>query len=335
MKIHQLLCASLSIVLMTGCAVSPVKPLYPAEAAKLNSIDVRISAPKEALSVEQLVSATTVAPVGPGVYGSAGILGAVIGAVIVDAIITAQAKKNADALRLQLAGLSDQVAGVDYAAMLRADLQPALIAASAGKVRAVNLSTKPLTASEMAEAARASIHDATLFLDVSQAFSNGGVAHVGAQANGGPGMSLGIRAKVLLVSNSGHELLKDTIVFSTPRSADASNEARVTWWRDNERYVHLLKRSGPAIYVGLNEVLFAKPRYSDEAAFNREWEADKQLTSQQRVARVEALLNRFEACDDFYMTPVAQTRFEAVRTQPTGELRVGLVCTSAETATLR
>lgn len=323
-KILTLLC----VAGLAGCAISPVKPLYPAEAAKIKTVDVRVSAPKEALSVQQLISATTVTPTGPA-YGGAGLLGAIIGAAIADAIINTQHKKNADMLRLQLAGLSDQVATLDYGATVSGDLSGRLKAMAPGKITSVRRLDKPLVGQAMADAAKTTKADAVLFVDISHSFSNGGIVRPGAAALPTSGMSLGIRANVVMHARDGTLLAKDSYVFVTPRSADAANEARVTWWRDNERYKELLLRTGPAFATALTEQIFGQPAYASEAQFNAQREADKKLTVQERNNRATATLVRFHACDDFYKTPLESTRFETYRSEAEGALRIGLVCNAA------
>lgn len=325
-KILSLVCA----LQLAGCAVSPVKPLYPSEAAKLKTIDLRISAPKEALSVQQLISATTVVNTGPA-YGGAGILGAVIGAIIVDAIVNAENKKNADALRLELAGLNDQVAGMDYGSLVSKNLDNDLRKVAGDRIVAVSQG-KILDKQGMIAAAKASSSDAVLFVDINHAFANAGPVRPGTASAIG-GMNLGVNARVTLLSKGGEELVKDSYVFVTPQSADATNEARVTWWRDNDRYKQLLMRSGAAFATGLNEQVFGNPVYADAAQFEQRREADKKLTNEERTKRNLHVLARFRSCDDFHLVPLENTRFETHRADAVSPLRIGLVCDNAKVAT--
>ena len=328
-SLSKLLCAVAATGWLAGCAVSPVKPIYPAEVARLAKVELWVTAPKEALSVEQMVTATTVQPMGPGAYSGAGILGAVIASVVVDMIVNEQAKKNADALRLDLAALSDQVLTVDYSAMVVKHLEGEF-ASGEGKVSTV-LAQKPLGPAEQKDAATVSAADAILFVDVTRAFTNGGppVRYLPPPA---PGMHLGIKASVTMVSRQGEVLLKDTIVFEPPLSAGSTKEERVAWWRENNRYRHLLERSGIALGMALRQQLFGQTGYANEAAFNAQRDADVKEERAAQEQRVLATLRRFRNCDDFYKVPLTQTRFELYRTAAEGPLVVGMTCGAGQSA---
>jgi len=253
--------------------------------------------------VEQLTSQTIVNPVGHGAYSGAGILGAAIGAAIADSIVAAQAKKKAETLRLQLAGLVDQVRGVDYFSLVVRNLQTGL-GGDRVRITAVR-ETPPAPPSGQAEIARAANADATLFVNIEHTFLN----NASGSADGG--INTSFRARVALVGRDGKELLKDSIVFIAPRSADAGNDARVTWWRDQARYRALLERSGYAFAAGINE-LMVQARYASDGDFNAA------RSQKDNADTTKAVVARFHACDGFQRIAAPDTRFETYRSEPTG-----------------
>lgn len=322
----KLLCALVATACLAGCAFSPVKPLYPSEAARLSKIELRVAAPKEAMSVDQLVNATVVYP-SSGVYAAPGLLPTVIAAGIAGAIVQVQLNKNADELRPHLTAISNQVAGVDYSLLVGKRLEEEFASAGTGRVSTV-LVEKALTPAERSNSAKASGADAILFVDVTRSFTNG-VSQSRLLPVSPSGMQVEITADVTLVSREGGVLLKDSIVFEPPRSLGGTMQERVAWWREHDRYRHLLERSGPALAAALRQQVFGQAAYPDEAAFNAQRDADIKVRVNDPAAqsqRVDAALRRFRNCDDFYKVPLAETRFELYRASAEDPLFVGVVC---------
>jgi hypothetical protein len=288
------LAACVALVSLTGCATrlgsgaqfgGSVKHLYSSEAATVNSIELRVIAANDLahratdsmgnMDIQQqfLPGVNPMVPATPS-----GALGAAIGLAIVNAIVasdrSARHSRRVSEVAEQVRILGPQIAGLDLASLLKADLEQYL-------TRAHGAGSFPFAIHSSATGERMQV-DAVLTIAVNHAFYDWAVPRRSGVPPLPAGLLLDIRAVVSLVRTDGTLLMQDTVIFETPHSENPDEEARVAWWAEGQRYRTLMMLAGRAIAAGLTGQVLGRHLYSDESEYAAQLKRDNQRSIAER-----------------------------------------------------